>query len=381
MLLTANIPMPLQVVLDDVGWWSGRDGSKENEPFRTGAPRDHVPADYAAIASLGRRIGAKPQACMILGEWDTRNLLAKLPTSQWMGAKWDNQRWVGPWLEEAAEILRANRDHIELALHGLGHEYWLDGKMTRAEWHNCETGVMWPVDQVRAHLEMFSTLLDQYRLGPFPKVHCPCAGGHRFGDGERGIDGLLHAFGVRYTGTPFMRMACSRATQHQRFGIDAGVLTIDRQYDLVPWYEIDAQLPADVAGPIAGMHWPNILHRDPARNEEVVARWAAFFIAMGKRYERVLTRDSASTWTQYVHHLAVRATPGDEEVTLHFDEFDRLPLFASTGEFVVKVHAMPSDRLIAEQLELLSREDMLSERYATLRLRRTGQGVARIRRA
>jgi hypothetical protein len=32
--------------------------------------------------------------------------------------------WVGPWLEEAADIIRNNQIFFELTVHGVGHEYW-----------------------------------------------------------------------------------------------------------------------------------------------------------------------------------------------------------------------------------------------------------------
>ncbi|MDK1032648.1 MAG: hypothetical protein QGD94_11615, partial [Planctomycetia bacterium] len=115
----ACIPLPLQVVIDDVGWWSGEDGHERGEPFRSGFVRNHVPVDYEAIASLGRQLGMRPQASMILCEWDTENILGELPGSQWMGAGWDNRRWVGPHLEEAADIIRSNPLHFELGFHGV----------------------------------------------------------------------------------------------------------------------------------------------------------------------------------------------------------------------------------------------------------------------
>ena len=102
--------MPIQVVIDDVGWWSGEDGSKKQEPYRTGINRNHVPADYRAIVELGKSLGIRPQAAMVLCEWDKENILRQLPTSTWMGEKWDNSKWVGPWMEEAAEIIRNNRE-------------------------------------------------------------------------------------------------------------------------------------------------------------------------------------------------------------------------------------------------------------------------------
>lgn len=101
--LQVFIPMPLQVVIDDVGWWSGEDGSKVQEPYRTGVSRNHVPADYQAIAELGRRLGIKPQAAFVMCEWDKENILRHVPTSTWMGKDWDNSKWNGPWLEEAAD--------------------------------------------------------------------------------------------------------------------------------------------------------------------------------------------------------------------------------------------------------------------------------------
>src|SRR5688572_18466494 len=97
-----NVPMPLQIVIDDVGWWNGEDGSARGEPYRTGIARDHCAADYHAIVSLGRQLGMRPQAAFIASEWDTRNILRRLPSCTWMGVAWDNSRWVGPWLEEAA---------------------------------------------------------------------------------------------------------------------------------------------------------------------------------------------------------------------------------------------------------------------------------------
>src|SRR4030042_2104942 len=67
--LKVFLPIPVQVVIDDVGWWSGEDGSKRQEPYRTGINRNPVPADYQAIADLGSALGIRPQAAFILCEW------------------------------------------------------------------------------------------------------------------------------------------------------------------------------------------------------------------------------------------------------------------------------------------------------------------------
>jgi len=149
-IMAATVPRPIQVVIDDVGWWSGEDGHTRNEPYRTGMPRNHVVEDYEVITLLGRRLGIRPLAAMALCEWDRKNILRREPTSMWLGAAWGNARWQGPWLDEAAEILRRNREHIAFAVHAIGHEFWKDGVMERAEWHDAQ-GRMRPADTVRRH--------------------------------------------------------------------------------------------------------------------------------------------------------------------------------------------------------------------------------------
>ena len=75
--ISVYIPLPIQVVIDDVGWWSGKDGEAENQPYRTGINRNHVLADYEAVVELGKSLGIRPQAATILCEWDRGNILRK----------------------------------------------------------------------------------------------------------------------------------------------------------------------------------------------------------------------------------------------------------------------------------------------------------------
>jgi hypothetical protein len=98
--LDIAIPLPLQLVIDDVGWASGRDGSAEGQPYRAGIARDHVAADYRAIADLGRALGMRPQCHLVLGDWDVDNLLRATPSASWEGAMWDNRPRLGPWLDD-----------------------------------------------------------------------------------------------------------------------------------------------------------------------------------------------------------------------------------------------------------------------------------------
>lgn len=51
---------------------------------------------------------------------------------------WKNSYFAGSWIDECAQVIRDSRNHIEVTLHGIGHEFWDDqGRMSRAEWHDC----------------------------------------------------------------------------------------------------------------------------------------------------------------------------------------------------------------------------------------------------
>lgn len=347
----ACVPIPLQVVIDDVGWWSGVDGHENGEPYRTGIGRDHVPADYAALAELGRSLGMRPQAALVLAEWDTRNWLRDAPHAQWMGAAWDNSRWVGPWLEEAADILRTNTDHIELALHGIGHEYWDGAGMTRAEWHDMD-GRMRPRAEIHLRIALFERLLDLHGLGPFPEAFVPAAFVHRFGVGREGLAGILREKGVYMISTPFHGMHRAREPEHELFGFDAGVITVDRGHDPFRWFEIAPQPGEALTGPICGMHWPHILHPDPARNREVVERWVAHLAPYDQRFDTMLAPDSRAFCSQLVHHAWARIESGPDGIGIDLQALGACPAHLLENVFAVNVAAPPGTKFAGESASL-----------------------------
>jgi hypothetical protein len=339
--VAAGIPMPLQVVIDDVGWWSGEDGSERQEPYRTGIDRRHVPADYRAIVDLGRALGIRPQAATVLCEWDTENLLRALPESTWMGAEWDNSRWVGPWLEEAADVIRQNEAHYELTIHGLGHEHWTNGRYTRAEWAD-ENGRMRPREQVEAHLDAFEAILARHQLGGLPRSFVPTAFRHGFGRTEGrdvSMAELLARRGVTYINTPFGSMANADAVLHGVFGLDSGVMTVDRGDDLLDW-DVIGQVPSGaLTGPTCGLHWPNLLHPDPERNAEIVAAWVALLAPYDERADTMLAPDSVAFQRQLAHHVCTRVTRSGDAIDLDFRETDTLPTLMGRSSLTLKVRS------------------------------------------
>ncbi len=352
--ITAMIPVPIQVVIDDVGWWSGKDGNKLQEPYRTGILRDHVPADYEAIAALGRALGIRPQAAMILCEWDKKNILRKLPTSTWMGKKWDNSKWAGKWLEEAADIITGNNRNFEITLHGIGHEYWEGGKFTRAEWAD-KSGIMRPREQVEKHLDYFGKIMDQNNLGSFPVSFVPTAFCHTYGISpghDISMAELLKKRGITYINTPYQSMHNSKAVDHVVFGFDSGVMTVDRGHDLLNW-NITGKAPSGkIHGPTCGMHWANIIHTDPARNQEIVGEWVKILSPYNEGHETMLAPDSVSFQNQLAHQICTSVNIAGKNIELDFKETDSLPGNLKKNKLTVKVKSQNALNFSSDKIKI-----------------------------
>jgi len=339
--LIVTIPMPIQIVIDDVGWWSGEDGNEHQQPYRTGIGRNHVPADYRAIVDLGLKLGVRPQAATILCEWDRKNILRDVPTITWMREKWDNSKWVGPWLDEAADIIRNNQKHYELTIHGVGHEYWQDENMTRAEWAD-SSGQMRPLDQVELHLDYFEKLLDQNQLGAFPTSFVPTAFLHGFGlTGEHKISmaGVLKKRGVAYINTSFSNMYNAECAQFRSFGIDSGVMTVDRGEDLLDWDVFGGKPSGVVTGPTCGLHWPNLLHADPSRNSEIVDDWVKLLKPYNDKPETLLAKNSSVFRNQLVHHVCTKVQIREDKIDIDFLETNKLNEQLGDNQLTIKIES------------------------------------------
>ena len=354
-MIEATIPMPIQIVLDDVGWWRSDNGSQFGEPYRTGLGRAHVPADYEAIASLGRQLDMRPQAAMILCEWDRENILRDVPSATWMGRDWDNSRLVGPWLDEATQVIRDNATHFEFVLHGVGHEYWDEnGKPTRAEWFHSADGRMRPHDEVLTHLDAYRRIMAQNDLGPFPESFVPAAFCYRFGMGEDGLAAILRDHGVRYISTPFAGMRDADKTQRPLYGFECDTMNVDRGHATFPWFANDCAPTEAQDEPIVGLHWPNILHFDPKRNEEVVARWVAHLGKCNQRIDRTLAPDTADCWSQLVYYDLARLDIDGTQLALDFSRADAFYFAGIKATFVLKVKAPAGAALQSDALEVAS---------------------------
>ena len=369
--MTACIPLPLQIVIDDVGWWSGENGHARGEPYRTGIARNHVPADYAAIALLGKKLGMRPQAALVLCEWDRHDILRDVPTTTWMGASWNN-RWKNAPMLEVRDLLAANASHVELALHGVGHEYWQDGVASRAEYYD-EQGRLRPRAEIIRHLDAFFHIYDDIGFAGRPKSFVPPAFHFAFGNDADSFIPFLQQYGIHHLSTPLISPSPYPSIQMHRtletpwFGVEHGAMVIARGNDLLPWKAIGTHPTGRPAGAVIGMHWPNILHEDPNRNEEIVNGWVSIVSQLGCEPGRICARNSADFYSQLACHAAVHVTERNNEIAFDFRALRKLGIQNLTPEFSIQISGAPGVAFSAQGLSILATEHGPENRQ-TLRL-------------
>ena len=346
------IPMPVYPVIEDVGWWQGEDGSAIEQPYRNGFGRRHCLADYQALVRLAKRLGVRIGLGIVLGEWDRNNVLKDIPGASWLGKKWDNRRNQGPWLDEAAAYLRANRDNVELGMHGLCHEFWNGSVMERSEFHD-QHGIMRSPAVIRAHLDGFAAILNDNGLPGPPRLFLPPALNHSFGDGEESIQAILMEYGIRYVITRFARAHQFAPPHHALLTWECGVGLLERGLSPVPWHQSACTPVWDISGPILPLHWGNLLHIEPERNTEIVDGWAEMLIAMTTGPEYILAADIEACWHQVAMLAFGRLSVQDNAIVI---DPGRRPsdIPGAGGPFWLNVHSGRKKMLAVRGAELLT---------------------------
>ncbi|MFH1156883.1 MAG: hypothetical protein V1793_24055 [Pseudomonadota bacterium] len=334
MIVHLSIPMPLLVCVDDVGWWSGTDGSRWHQPYRTGMGRRHVPEDYSSLALLGQRLGMKILAGFVLCEWDRNNLLKDLPSSTWMGSDWDNDSLDPDLAEQAAHIIRSSQHTIEIGLHGVGHEFWSHGVMHRAEFHDAECR-MRNSSVIKKHLEFFHKLMDQYSFSGNPVSFIPPAMKHSFGNGDDGFQKLLNDYGIRYAFLNFHKVRQYTPPQAPGVAWESGVVLLDRGESECAWNEVSCKPVFSFDRPVLALHWINLLHENPDRNKEVVIRWADFLEQGAMAHGCILSPDTRACFTQYLHRTCSTVVSNNGVISLDLKWMEKLPATALDDSFVV----------------------------------------------
>lgn len=300
----AIIPKPVYPVIDDVGWWSGTNGSEYGQPYRTGIKRRHCVNDYEALDLFARKSGIKPQVALVLGEWDRRNILKSVPNSNWELEDWDNSHNIGAHLHDAMDVI--NRGNLCVAVHGLCHEYWHEkGVFTRAEFSGGrDAGVM------GAHLDAYMSILHDNGFSGQINAYVPPAFSHRVNT----VTKLLTELGIKYMSTIFKTMECD--TKADRYIIENGIINCDRVNNVISWDWINPTPPDEVYSGFFGLHWPNLLHPDPDRNVEAVDKWVEYFSRCNNVYGIVLAKNEDEAHLQTVYEKDTLLDVSDEGVSI-----------------------------------------------------------------
>ena len=321
-MIQLHIPMPLLVCVDDVGWWSGKDGAAVNQPFRTGMKRDHGIEDYEALIALASSLDMKIPTGFILCEWDRTGFLKQLPSATWMGNQWQGSLKRLAEKEKAASMLRGAESFLEPALHGIGHEFWIDGRMDRTEFHTA-SGKMRDADEVEKHLEFFFRLLDQYGFNFNVQLFIPPALNHSFGDGK--FQRIARSFGIRYVTLVFDRARCLAQPQMPGVGWEEGVVLLDRGSSAVHWNQTSPKPEFDFNRPVLTLHWANILADNPLNNMAVVKAWADFIQTGARKNGMLLVRDIADCLTQYLNATQSEIRQEGRDFVVHMDWIHKIP--------------------------------------------------------
>lgn len=314
------IPAPLQICLDDVGWFNGADDRENGGSARTAMPRRHCAEDYAAIEELGRRLDMRINCGFVLGEWDPDNRLHAVPHLSKFGDSWDNAAYLDPAEAQRCAAVVRDATHIDIAVHGLLHNHYRTGfPYSNTDYYYRDDGVLTLAEEgeIRARLDGFFSILRHYGIDKTVNSFIPPNFVYGWGGG---LGRILADYGIRYVSTPFrdtdMEMPAG-IPKPEHVGFDGPLTVIDRNFSRIPWREVGSDpctLP-DAQG-IFGAHWPNLLHSDPARHGEVIDRWEAYFRRCGAVFGTVLSRDMAFCAAQTLARKYARCTSDGEALVI-----------------------------------------------------------------
>ena len=237
-------------------------------------------------------------------------------------------------------MIKANRHHLEFALHGVGHEYWADGKMQRTEFHN-QAGEMRDADDIRKHIRYFFKLMDQYMLGFKVQTFIPPALMHSFGNEDKGFQKILNEFGIRYVPLVFNRSKRYKSPQLETIAWENNVLLVERGESDVKWNTVACRPEFKFDRPVMALHWPNILHSDPKKNIGVVTEWLRYIKQNCQKKGILLTHDSEACFTQYLHKTMSTIETFNDEFSIDVSWIKKVPVNLVGKSIFLKITTPP----------------------------------------
>jgi len=323
-----KIPTPFQISMDDIGWIEGRTPYWDGfQPTRTGIPRRHTIEDYKIINEIGRSINMKICGMFVLGDWDKKGILSKVPYSNKMGTEWTGSPYINMDEEEEIRDYLNSCEYLEMAFHGLMHECWDDsGEYMGAEFVppcdfksgvNRKNGPA-PEWYVRAHLDGFMEIYNDWGFKKELRAFtCPGHCMDAWKDGS--YTKIIKDYGIKYWHEPYIDI--TRVDNTVMLNKMPGWIAFWEAYDLNP-----DKLPTyteENAGIICS-HWPNFLRYDPERNIENLESWTAFFNRQAEQFGIMLSRDIAFAHKQLLYKNWCKVTEENGKIKIDFTKVDEV---------------------------------------------------------
>ena len=312
------IPSALQIDMDDMGWFCGKDERKTGGPSRTGVSRRHCALDYLAVNELGRRLNMRINCAFVVGEWDSDNSLRAIPHLSQYGDAWDNAAYYNEAEMRACVDAINQSPYINLCVHGLLHGYY----KKEADWHDSSDFYyriknvlhMIPEGEVRERLDAFFRLLSVHGVKKTVNTFIPPSFAYRFDE----IAPILRDYGIDYVGTIFKTAEYREKAPTEPIEIEeCGMVTYDRHHNPIPWDSFGADWDAlpPLCG-LVGVHWPNFLHADPMKNLESVDAAEAYFRRAAEAFGTILSRGVEFYASQMLYKRYATVGQGDGVMTV-----------------------------------------------------------------
>ena len=316
------LPVALQIVTDDIGWFNGRDIRCSDGPSRTGMPRKHVAEDYAMLNAIGKSIGQKINAPLVIGEWDKKNRLRGMPHASYDEQGWDMASQIDYAEAERCFDTMESAEYLEYGFHGLLHGYWQDGisladqefsypksldyktKYAPASW-------LVPVDNayLESHIETFFQIYEDWGFKKKIRSFTSPSSVQGGIEDNRHMTAMMKKYGMIYWSNQW------RAVKNLCEVID-GVIFVNKaiKQQPIPWeaYGIDPDTLSDYSfafnngidhaeRAIYGSHWPNFLQLNPLRNTDTLDAWTRHFKRQAEIFGVMLSKDIAFCASQAVY--------------------------------------------------------------------------------
>ena len=341
------LPSALQLCVDDVGWFFGRDDRYMGRPSRTGMPRKHYPEDYEALADLGKAIDMKIMCPICLAEWDKDNILRGKPGFTYEPDTWDRASIIDYKVAEKSFEIAENSEYLEYAYHGNLHgNYAPDGsqitEMEFFEYKNPGDKLLstQSEEEILYRLDVFNQIYNSW--GFKKKIRSFCAPNgipkHLTNEDLLPLASALKKNNVEYWTSRWKKTVCDTVFYD-------GIIYMEKNVNFgVPWdaYDFDPEYMKDFAkegdeviGDVLGMHWPNFLHFQPENNYKALGGWVKYFKKQAEIFGLMLSKDIAFSSKQHVYRRFSKLSFEENKVIIDLTEVLNKPTDALENEFYI----------------------------------------------